>query len=305
MRLSQLRDFVGIVDAGSIRAAARTRGVSQPVLTKSLRGLEAVVGSRLLHRTTQGIVLTAAGRVLLARARAAQTQLAKAREEIAEIAGHRASSVAFGASASGLVLVPPALSAFYGEYPLAQVRVVEGSFRALAPLLRDETLDFFIGPSPAEKVEPQLRVRPLFRLPVGVAARRGHPLGQSRSLRDLADSRWLLLSTRGWGDSLLSSAFAAARLPAPPALIQCESYAVTMMLLAQTDTLALIPRAHMNAPGARGLLAEVPITDRLPELSFSIFQRADDKHAPASLALLRSLAGAAREMMRATRREAD
>ena len=40
MRLNQIRDFVSIVEAGSIRAAARTLGVSHPAMTKALRQLE-------------------------------------------------------------------------------------------------------------------------------------------------------------------------------------------------------------------------------------------------------------------------
>jgi DNA-binding transcriptional LysR family regulator len=33
MRLSQIRDFLAVVDAGSIRAAARSLDLSQPALT--------------------------------------------------------------------------------------------------------------------------------------------------------------------------------------------------------------------------------------------------------------------------------
>ena len=186
MRLSQLRDFIDIVEGGSLRAAARQRGISQPVLTKSLRSLEESVRARLLLRTAQGIVLTPSGRALLVRARAVQAQLAKAREEISEIAGDRGGSVAFGASASGLVLLPDALARFHVEYPRSHVRIVEGAPKALLSQLRDESLDFFIGPRPRGALEPHLRARPLFRLPLAVAARRGHPLRNARSILTLS-----------------------------------------------------------------------------------------------------------------------
>jgi DNA-binding transcriptional LysR family regulator len=74
MRLAQLRDFVQIV-AGSIRAAARARGVSQPTLSKALRSLEDELGNQLVQRTAQGILLTRSGRVFLARARAVPSEL--------------------------------------------------------------------------------------------------------------------------------------------------------------------------------------------------------------------------------------
>lgn len=296
MRLSQLRDFVQIVEAGSIRAAARRRGVSQPVLTKSLRALEGAVGARLLDRTAQGIVLTAYGKVLLARTRAAQAQLDKAREEIAQIAGDRASSVAFGASASGLVLVPQALARFQHEHPRSYVRIVEGPPRALLPLLRDGSLDFFLGPKPAEPLGAQVRVRPLFRLPLAVAGRSGHPLRHARSLAALGGARWLLLSAGGWSGSYLAATFEAAGLSQPASIIQCESYASAIALLSGSDTLGLIPRQHLADAGLRGV-EEIRVADRLPELSFSLYTRSEDALTRPAGALMRLLTAGARRML--------
>lgn len=301
MRLSQLRDFIGIVEAGSIRAAARRRGVSQPVLTKSLRTLEADVGARLLQRTAQGIVLTPPGRALLARARAVHTQLEKAREEIAQIGGDRHSSVAFGASASGLVLVTEALRRFRAVHPRSHVRIVEGAPHALLPLLRDERLDFFVGPRPAVALDPGVRTRPLFRLPLAVAGRRGHPLRSARTLAALREAPWLLLSAGGWADSILGSSFKAAGLERPGSLVQCESYSTTLSLLSQTDTLALIPRAHLAGPGLRGVVEEIAVTDRIPDLVFVTYLRADDAPTGAASMLMRTLSAVASGMMAETR----
>lgn len=301
MRLSQLRDFVGIVEAGSIRAAARKRGVSQPVLTKSLRTLEANLGTRLLQRTAQGIVLTPSGRALLARARAVQAQLVKAREEIAMMGGNGVGSVAFGASAAGLPLVSEALRRFRDEHPRSYVRVVEGAPHALLPLLREGRLDFFLGPKPAA-TDAQVRTRPLFRLPLTVAGRRGHPLRHARSLAELSGAPWLLLSAGGWTESLLEASFKAAGLEQPLSLVQCESYATTLSMLAETDTLALMPRAHLLAAGLRGVVEAIPVADRLPELAFVTYLRADDAPAGPAATLMRVIASVAAGMMAETRR---
>ncbi|HVQ06677.1 MAG TPA: LysR family transcriptional regulator, partial [Burkholderiaceae bacterium] len=37
MRLTQIRDFIAVVECGGVRAAARKLGVSQPTITKSVR----------------------------------------------------------------------------------------------------------------------------------------------------------------------------------------------------------------------------------------------------------------------------
>ena len=69
MDLSHLRQFVTIVDAGSVQAAARQLGVSRSVLRRGLDELERASGARLLHRDPSGVRLTAAGAVALERGR--------------------------------------------------------------------------------------------------------------------------------------------------------------------------------------------------------------------------------------------
>src|SRR5260221_9970694 len=66
MRLSQIRNFLAVVESGGIRAAARKLGVSQPAITRSVRRLETDLHARLLQRTPTGVVLTKPGRAFLA-----------------------------------------------------------------------------------------------------------------------------------------------------------------------------------------------------------------------------------------------
>ena len=83
MRLTQIRDVLAVVEAGSIRAAARNLGVAQPTITKSVRSLEAELHVQLLARNARGIVPTPYGRAFFARARVAHSELRKAEEEAA------------------------------------------------------------------------------------------------------------------------------------------------------------------------------------------------------------------------------
>lgn len=68
-RLSLLQTFVRIADAGSISAAARTMGLSQPSVSRQLSELESRFKAQLMRRTTHDLSLTAAGTELLADAR--------------------------------------------------------------------------------------------------------------------------------------------------------------------------------------------------------------------------------------------
>ena len=57
-KLHHLRDFAAIARAESVRSAARSLGLTQPALTRSLRELELEIGGVLCERHARGIVLT-------------------------------------------------------------------------------------------------------------------------------------------------------------------------------------------------------------------------------------------------------
>lgn len=64
-----MAEFVAIVDAGSLSAAARELSLPRPTLSRRLARLEQRLGVRLLHRSTRRMRLTAAGDELYRRAR--------------------------------------------------------------------------------------------------------------------------------------------------------------------------------------------------------------------------------------------
>jgi len=65
--LAELAGFAEIVSKGSFRSAAHALGQSPSTLSHMMRGLEARLGVRLLHRTTRSVAPTEAGARLLAR----------------------------------------------------------------------------------------------------------------------------------------------------------------------------------------------------------------------------------------------
>lgn len=60
-----LRTFVEIVRAGGVGAAARKLNRQQPSISAALRRLEDQVGVQLLHRSSAGVEMTAAGEALM------------------------------------------------------------------------------------------------------------------------------------------------------------------------------------------------------------------------------------------------
>jgi len=59
-KLNQLQALRQVAYSGSIRSAARELGQSQPALSRTLRELEQTLGTQLLLRSKEGVVLTEA-----------------------------------------------------------------------------------------------------------------------------------------------------------------------------------------------------------------------------------------------------
>src|SRR3712207_2203752 len=83
-RLQALR---AVAREGSLSAAARATGYTQPAVSHTIARLEDEVGTALLTRLGRGVQLTDAGRALVEHADAVLARLDAAEEEVAAIAG--------------------------------------------------------------------------------------------------------------------------------------------------------------------------------------------------------------------------
>lgn len=292
--MNRLDDFLAILEAGSIRAAARRSGPSQPALTKSLRHLESDLGVKLFQRTPSGVVPTRFGHSLAARARAIRAEVRKAEEEIEEMAGGRAGAVSFGVgTVSAVLLLPEAVRRLRTTYPEARVRIAEGLPHILVPMVREERLDFALGARLEGPLSPGLAFQPLYNSPRTVVVRRGHPLAKAESLAELQDSEWLSLPAlsagvlRGWTKWLKGNR----------QFIECESYNSAAALLASTDMVGLISKRFMSQAFVEQNLVEVPVREPLPSFSVGLYRRADTPLTRIATTAAEALVAAARGLI--------
>ena len=298
MRLRQIRDFVAVIQAGSLRAAARSLGISQPAMTKSIRQFEEELQVQLLQRSGRGAVATRAGKAVLARARVVQAELKNIEDDLEQLRGKRAGSVVIGASAAASVLfVPEALARFRRRYPEASVRLVEGVSDFLLPMVRDATLDFAIGRKSREKLDVAIRFKPLYATQMVIAGRRGHPLRDAKSLRDLAQASWVRFASPGQS-GLLARMFSLAGLPPPRIMVHCESYTTGLAVLASTDALGMLVPQLLAKRYAPGFLQEIRVKDAMLSVTFGMFSRTHAPLAPAASVMAAAVTAAARRLAR-------
>ncbi len=114
---SLMQAFLAVAETGSLSAAARQLGASQPTLGRQIRTIEAQLGADLFHRRARGFELTETGAALVAPARA----MRDAANQIALTAAGQAARL----EGSVRITASAALSAYRLPAILAQIRQAE------------------------------------------------------------------------------------------------------------------------------------------------------------------------------------
>jgi DNA-binding transcriptional LysR family regulator len=193
MTLRQLSTFATVARLGSVRAAARELGVSEPAVSAAVRVLRRELGDPLYRRAGHGLVLTLQGERLASlageisslaeRARGVGSAAPRGRPVV-----HVAVTAAVAEHAIG-----PLLAAFAARAPELDVQVAEVAGRDLARLLDGRRVDVALGPRPALAAARRLVAVPFLRVRLVVVAAPGHPLAGGAALAPAAllRERWL------------------------------------------------------------------------------------------------------------------
>ncbi|WP_241982527.1 LysR family transcriptional regulator [Cryobacterium sp. HLT2-28] len=166
-----LRVVQRIAELGSITAAARSLGYSQPAVSQQLKRLEARIGMPVVSRVGRGVRLTEAGRILSRYAVSVTTALDAAAGELGELAGLRSGRVRLASfpSASSTI-VPTLLRELATVHPGLQLSYREAEPPEAVQFVRDQAADLAITFSyPGDPGDPHrssargLAVLPLWR----------------------------------------------------------------------------------------------------------------------------------------------
>lgn len=286
MTLQQVLDFLAVLDHGSLHAAARQRGQTQPALSRSLRRLEAHLDAPLFERSAAGMRPTAFGRRFAEHARRLAHEAAQARDAVRQLRGEAGGQVHYGISvAPSLLLAPAAIARFRRQHPEVRLRCRNGLIHLLAGPLRDGELDFAICPLPQAAPVPGLQAQLLLASELVLVARRDHPKARARSLRALRDERFAVGAPAGWPGAGIFDAFASAGLGEPRVELQSESLIDTLAMVADGGCIAMLPAALLKSGWLRDLLVRLPVEEPLPRYAVALLTRRDASPTPAARAL--------------------
>jgi LysR family transcriptional regulator, regulator of abg operon len=277
MRLEKIEQFIAVVDAGSIRGAARQLGMSQPALSRALQQLEEELGVALMLRSGRGAILTEAGRAFLSHARVAEAELRKAAGEARKTVSDGSGLLSLGLSPVGASLLLPELAINLRKaHPKTRIRILETTPSALLPLVREEVMDLAVTQLTRIHLDAGLDYRPLVEVNMRVAVRRGHPLlaTQPCTLKDLVEWPWLYMTAHDSSDDIVSRSFVTDGLPVPLPAVHCGSYFVALDLLEATDMVGVLPPTLLRACIESEKLMELTMSKPLLPISLGLYTRA-------------------------------
>lgn len=292
MKLSQLRNFSAVVDAGAVRQAARNLNLSQSSVTKSIQQLEADLGVELLHRGSHGVAPTEAGKALLARAKTIESELRHARNDVEMIQGAGVGEIRISVSPTvAMGLVPRSVIAFQRAYPRVSLHILEGVYPDILAPVRTGDLDFAVCLVPSRPRDETLRFIRLVNDHLVPAVRANHPLIGRRNLRlaDLINLDWIIYRRSHTGLDVFEQTFISNRLDPPKSTVECTSFACVLALVENGDYVTLVP-SQIFTGGRKPLsIAPIILDSPMQPWQVAVISRAKHELSKACLAFLAEL----------------
>src|ERR1700754_1527316 len=187
MDFRQLRTFSCVAELGSLSKASDTLRVAQPALSRQIKLLEHELRADLFTRNGRGMVLTDAGRLLLARTAGIVRQIDQVRDEIQSAGGPPSGRVVLGLVPTVSCVISARLARrTVDTYPGISLCIVESYSGHLMEWLHRGQMDLAViyGPS----ADLHLVVQNLGRDEVVAVGRRGSGLAR----RKRVEMDWLL-----------------------------------------------------------------------------------------------------------------
>ena len=191
-----MRCFLEIARAESVSLAAERLNITQPAVSRSLKELEDMLGTRLFDRVGRGLRLNEAGRVFQSHAAASMVELMRGHDRITSQEARVRLSVGALPTAS-TELLPQAALAFQKEATHVRLHILTGPNWLLFNQLRDGTLDLVVGRMPEGEAATGVTFEQLYIEDVVLVCRPGHAILVAEDVQVAIANYPLILPPKG------------------------------------------------------------------------------------------------------------
>ena len=158
MNFEHYKNFVAIVDAGTISAASKELLIAQPALSNQIKSLEDLYGAQLVVRKPRHIELTDAGKILYEKIKSICYLEDSAKKEIdACIAGNRGTLWIGTSPANPDPMFYQILLDYHKEYPEVSFELFERNSQIIIELLQSGMLEVGLIRAQSHALPPDIR----------------------------------------------------------------------------------------------------------------------------------------------------
>lgn len=285
-----LRHAKALAEHGSFVQAARTLGITQPALTRSIQVLEGRVGARLFVRSADGNAPTDAGRAFLELAAEVLSRSDELIREMNLLKGLDRGDLAIGVGIyPAEMFVGAAIARLAREHPGIRVRSTGGNWSELTGLVRRRMVDFAIADAAAAEGDSELSVSPLHVRQGYFLVRGSHPLLTREPLTLQEIGRFPIVASTRLPPAIVEPIARAADRGGPVPAIACESLTVIKTVVAESDAVGILPLCVAEEELDSGRLAVLPIVEPWLRGHFAVLRLVRRGVSPAAEAFLRIL----------------
>jgi DNA-binding transcriptional LysR family regulator len=257
-----LRCFLAVAQSGSMREAAHRLRLAQSAISRRIQQLEEQLGAQLLERGARGVVLTAAGEILVQHGRDAMLADERLRAELDALRGIRRGHVTLRVVASfGAAELPAVVAEFQRAHPQVTLDVgVVGSEAVIADV-RERRCHLGVAFNPP--ADPDVEVLASAVEPVMAVMSPSHPLADrgALALKQLEPYPIVLPTRLGRAAQLVDSACQAARVRLR-SMLETNSTHLVASTVAGGEAISLMSSRVMTLHRATGRVRFVPVLDR-------------------------------------------
>jgi DNA-binding transcriptional LysR family regulator len=279
LKLRELQILFSVAQFGSMAKAATHLSTTQPAVSQAIADLEETVGVRLFDRSTQGVVPTVYGEILLKRGAESFDALKQALREIEFLATAGAGDVWVGCHEPTLHgLIPAVIQRIAKSHPKI---VVHATYEAPAAhgldRLRDRGLDMVVAGSPSLPADDDLNVEPLYEesFCIVTAAHSTWARRRKVALADLMNESWIFGEPGNATQRRISDVFLERVGALPSVSVFTVLMNLRLALLASGNYVSCIPRSvyQFGAKGQQVKALPIDMGVKLPVQIFTLKNR--------------------------------
>ncbi len=255
IKLRDLQFLFCVAEQGSMAKAAAQLATTQPTVSQAIADLEDAVGARLFDRSTQGVVLTNFGEVLLRSGLEAFDALRQGVRSIEFLSTPGAGDVWLGCAESLLLgFLPAVIQRMAQAHPkiVVHVALADPAASGFQPL-RERRLDLMIGRWSQARTDDDLQVETLLEDSFTVVTGAHSPWARRKKveLAELMNEPWLYGEPGNAIQALISEAIRTRCGRLPHVGVYTVAMSLRLALLASGDYISCIP-SSVYRHGAQG-----------------------------------------------------